>query len=384
MRGRHAAWLATAGLAAACVSESGPVTPPEVALVVVGRGLSQPVFLTAPAGDDRLFIVERTGRIRIVQDGAVLPTPFLDIDAKVGSGESEQGLLGLAFHPNYAANGWFYVNYTDNAGDTRVERYEVSANPDVADAGSAALIIGYDQPYTNHNAGQLLFGPDGMIYIPTGDGGSGGDPQERAQNLNELLGKLLRIDVDGGDPYVIPPDNPYAGGGGRGEIWAVGLRNPWRVAFDPPANRLYIADVGQNIFEEVNVRPAGAAGLNYGWGIMEAASCYEPSTGCNQSGLVLPAVVYDHDDGCSVTGGYVYRGAAHPSLVGLYFYSDYCSGWLRSFRYSGGEATDRRTLIASRIGGVTSFGLDAAGELYVLTGGGIVFRIEALPEEAAP
>jgi glucose/arabinose dehydrogenase len=223
-----------------------------------------------------------------------------------------------------------------------------------------------------------------MLYNPTGDGGSGGDPQERAQNLNELLGKLLRIDVDGGDPYVIPADNPYAGGGGRGEIWAVGLRNPWRVASDPPANRLYLADVGQNIFEEVNVRPAGAAGLNYGWDIMEGASCYEPSTGCNQSGLVLPAVVYDHDDGCSVTGGYVYRGAAHPSLVGLYFYSDYCSGWLRSFRYSGGEATDRRTLIASRIGGVTSFGLDAAGELYVLTGGGIVFRIEALPEEAAP
>ncbi len=355
---------------------NGNGEPQAVRLAEVVSGLASPVHLAAPPGDTRLFVVEQPGRIRIIEDGELLPTPFLDIVSKVGSG-GERGLLSVAFHPDYASNGRFYVNYTDRSGDTRIEQYTVSAaDPNRADEASAKLILAVEQPYANHNGGLLLFGPDGMLYVGMGDGGSGGDPHGHGQNKGTLLGALLRIDVDGGDPYAIPPDNPYAGeSAARGEIWAIGLRNPWRFAFDPPANRLYIADVGQNRYEEVNVAAADAPGLNYGWNIMEGAHCY-PGGSCDRDGLVLPALEYTHDDGCSVTGGLVYRGAAIPSLVGHYLYADYCAGWIRSFRYDGTAAADRRELIAGGAGSILSFGQDAAGEVYVLSSNGRVYRIE--------
>ena len=357
-------------------SENGNGEPQAVRLAEVASGLSSPVHLAVPPGDARLFVVEQPGRIRIIQNGVLLPTPFLDIVAKVGSG-GERGLLSVAFHPGYASNGHFYVNYTDPSGDTRIERYRVSAgDPNRADPASAKLILTVEQPYANHNGGLVLFGPDGMLYIGMGDGGSAGDPLGHGQNKGTLLGALLRIDVDRGDPYAIPPDNPYVGEpGARGEIWAIGLRNPWRFAFDPPTNRLYVADVGQNRYEEVNVVDPRTPGLNYGWNIMEGAHCY-PGGSCNTAGLVLPALEYTHDDGCSITGGVVYRGAAIPSLTGHYLYADYCAGWIRSFRYDGSSAIDRRQLFAGGAGRILSFGQDAAGEVYVLSSNGRVYRIE--------
>ncbi len=236
---------------------------------VVTSGLSSPVYLTAPSGDTaRLFVVEQSGQTRIVQHGQLLPAAFLDIHTRLVSG-GEQGLLSVAFHPNYGTNGYFYVNYTDLNGDTRVERYTVSvADSNLADTATHKLIIFIPQPYTNHNGGLVMFGPDGMFYIGMGDGGSGGDPQNRAQNPDSLLGKLLRIDVDGGDPYAIPTGNPFKSGGGAPEIWALGLRNPWRFAFDRAAGLLYIGDVGQGAWEEVDVQPASQSGLNYGWRIV--------------------------------------------------------------------------------------------------------------------
>jgi glucose/arabinose dehydrogenase len=238
----------------------------------VSESFRSPVYLTSPPGDDRLFVVEQAGRIRIVKNGRTLPVPFLDISDRVRSG-GEQGLLSMAFHPEYRSNGWFFVNFTDRAGDTRVERIKVSAKPDVADAGSSLLIIGIDQPYSNHNGGLVMFGPDGMLYIGMGDGGSGGDPRRNGQNRNALLGKLLRINVSRTEPYSIPQGNPYANGGGRPEVWAIGMRNPWRFAFDRPTGLLYIADVGQNELEEIDVEPASKAGINYGWNVMEADQC---------------------------------------------------------------------------------------------------------------
>jgi len=368
-----------------CTSSGGPTpTSGGLQLVpVVTSGLSSPLYLTAPDGDPRLFIVEQAGRIRIVRGGQLLTQPFLDITDRVASG-GEEGLLGLAFHPNYAANGYFYVDYThlNSAGDTLytvVERYTVSAAPDSADSASHKLILRIVQPYSNHNGGLVMFGPDGMLYIGMGDGGSGGDPENRAQDPDSLLGKLLRIDVDHGDPYAIPPDNPFATSGGAPEIWALGLRNPWRFAFDPPSGLLYIADVGQNLWEEVNVTPAGQAGLNYGWRITEGAHCFNPNP-CSTTGLVQPAVEYSHADGCSVTGGFVYRGSLAPPLVGQYFYSDYCGGWLRSFSYASGAVTGQTSWSLNvSLGLVLSLGEDAAGELYVLAANGRVYRITLAP-----
>lgn len=351
--------------------------PPEpsadVAVEVVVSGLSNPLYLTAPPGDSRLFAVEQPGRIRVIEDGSLLASPFLDLTAQVQSG-GERGLLSLAFHPDYASNGFFYVNYTDANGDTRVERYGVSNDPNVADPGSGVLVLSVDQPFGNHNGGLLAFGPDGMLYIGMGDGGSAGDPQGHGQNRGTLLGALLRIDVDSGDPYGIPPDNPFAGSQtDRQEIWAYGLRNPWRFAFDPVDGRLYVADVGQNQWEEVDVVDAGEGGLNYGWNVMEGAHCFE-SDPCDASGLVLPALEYSHSQGCSITGGYVYRGTELSGLSGHYFYADYCGGWVRSFRFSDGGVTDEREWEVGDVGRPLSFGVDDGGELYLLSDNGTVYR----------
>jgi glucose/arabinose dehydrogenase len=349
-----------------------------VALQEVAAGLALPLDLTAPQGDSRLFIAEKGGTIRIVKDGALLPAPFLDISAQVSTG-GEQGLLGLAFPPQYATSGRFILHYTDLAGDTRVSSFRVSADPDVADASSEVAVLSADQPFSNHNGGQVLFGPDGHLYITLGDGGAAGDPGGRGQSLGELLGSILRIDPADGGGYTVPTDNPFVGTSGAvPEIWSYGLRNPWRIAFDPANGDLYIADVGQNRWEEVNVATAadGAGrGRNYGWSIMEGPDCF-PSSPCDEDGLELPVLSYGHGDGCSITGGHVYRGAAIPALQGHYFYSDFCSGWVRTFRFENGSAVDQfqwPTLAPG--GGILSFGRDAAGELYLMSTNGAEFKI---------
>jgi glucose/arabinose dehydrogenase len=343
----------------------------------VVSGLSFPLYLTAPPGDmNRLFVVEKTGTIRIVKGGTLLPTAFLDLSSAVSGGD-EQGLLGLAFDPGYASNGRFVVHYTDVAGDTRLSIFQVSSDPDIADPASEQVILTAAQPFSNHNGGQILFGPDGFLYLGLGDGGSANDPQGRGQDLTELLGSILRLDVQAGNSYTIPPDNPFVGqAGARPEVWSYGLRNPWRFSFDRASGDLYIADVGQSQSEEVDVATASGGsgkGVNYGWNIMEGAHCLAGT--CDQTGLTLPVFEYNHSQGCSITGGYVYRGSAIPALQGLYFFADFCQGWVRSFRHETSgiiELTDWPTL---RPGGlITSFGEDAAGELYVMAAGGGVFK----------
>jgi glucose/arabinose dehydrogenase len=340
----------------------------------VTQGFTNPVYLTAPANDARLFIVEQPGRIRIYKNGALLPTPFLDITSIVRCC-GEEGLLSVAFDPAFATNGRFYVYYTDLNGDIAVARYTAATSTtDVADAGSRASVISIPHPINgNHNGGLAMFGPDGMLYLGTGDGGSGGDPPNNGQNINTLLGKLLRLNVTN-LPYTIPAGNPFVGATGADEIWAYGLRNPWRYAFDGTTGTIYIADVGQGAWEEVNAVPATTAGVNYGWRIMEGAHCYNAAT-CNMTNLTLPVLEYDHGQGCSITGGFVYRGGAIPELSGHYLYSDYCTGFLRSFRLSGGQAIDQRNWTIGNIGNILSFGVDAAGEMYMLSANGGVYRI---------
>jgi glucose/arabinose dehydrogenase len=380
---KHSALLL---LLACSGSESPAILPPDdtnlrLALQSVVTGLQRPVYLTAPANDNRLFVVEQPGRIRIVRNGQLLAQPFLDIVSRVSS-SGEQGLLSVAFHPSYATNRFFYVNFTDLNGDTRIERFTASAsNPDVADAASARLILFQDQPFTNHNGGHLLFGPDGFLYIPLGDGGSGGDPQNNAQTLTTLLGKLLRIDVDGGDPYAVPASNPFVGrANARAEIWALGLRNPWRMAFDRQSNLLFTADVGQSGEEEINAVSRTAAGLNYGWRIMEGNACFNPPTSCDRTGLTLPVHTYPRSGGnCAVTGGFVYRGTAIPEIAGHYFFSDYCGGGVRSFRMISGAAQGLRNWGITSTGSVSSFGEDSRGELYVISHNGTVSRIVRAP-----
>jgi hypothetical protein len=336
-----------------------------IALDTVVTGLRDPVHLTAPRGDTRLFIVEQAGRIRLVKDGRLLTKPWLDITARVGSG-GERGLLSLAFHPRFSENGRFFVNYTDRGGDTHVAEFHANPAADTAEASSERQLLQVSQPYANHNGGHVLFGPDGRLYVGMGDGGSGGDPHRNAQNMRSPLGKLLRMDVD-----------RESGIGNREsamEMWALGLRNPWRIAFD--SGLIYIADVGQGNYEEVDVAPASAAGLNYGWRTMEGAHCFGNPL-CRSEGLVMPVLEYDHSQGCSIIGGVVYRGRAVPALAGHYLYSDYCEGWLRSFRYVNGRATDQRAWRIPGIGAVLSFGEDGAGEVYILTAGGMVVRLNA-------
>ena len=370
--------------ASACGSqfESETPSPPTgtvpVALQEVAAGLAFPLYLTTPAGDPRLFVVEKGGTIRIIKDGVVLPLPFLDLTGKVSTG-SEQGLLGLAFDPAYATTGRFIVHYTDVAGDTRVSSFHVSTDPDRADPTTEAMVLTADQPFANHNGGQIAFGPDGYLYLGLGDGGGGGDPNGTGQSLGDLLGSILRISLTGPSGYTVPPDNPFVRVSGvRAEVWSYGLRNPWRFSFDRLTGDLYVGDVGESRLEEIDVAPAaegGGRGVNFGWNLMEGTTCFAAGS-CDTTGLALPVAEYGHNQGCSVTGGYVYRGAAIPALQGHYLYADYCSGFVRSLRMTDGVATDQADWPTLRPGGaVPSFGEDAAGELYVLSADGRVLKI---------
>jgi glucose/arabinose dehydrogenase len=319
---------------------------------IVG-GLQSPVDVTdAGDGSGRLFVVEQSGRIRIVHDGKLVDRPFLDISDRISSG-GERGLLGLAFHPGYPNDPRFFVDYTDRDGNTVVASYRVSANdPDVADPGSEVALLHVNQPFPNHNGGGTVFGPDGMLYIALGDGGSEGDPQGNGQRVDALLAKILRIDVDHpdpGKPYGIPLDNPFVGvDGAKPEIWMTGLRNPWRFRFDPSNGDLWIGDVGQNKWEEIDVARAGQRGLNFGWNVMEGFHCYQPADGCDQTGLTLPVAEYGHDLGCAVIGGVVIRGAAQGRLNGGYVFGDDCSDnlWLMDPAGDG----RREPVIAAKIG----------------------------------
>jgi glucose/arabinose dehydrogenase len=347
-------------------------------LAPVASGFTKPVFLThAGDGSGRLFVVEQAGRIFILRDGAVLPTPFLDIVAIVGSDSPEQGLLSAAFHPDYPNNGFFFVNYTDRQGDTVIARYQVSANSDVADPDSANVLMTIGQPYPNHNGGQVVFGPDGYLYVGMGDGGAANDPQNNGQTLSTLLGDILRIDVDHAEPYGVPDNNPFVNvDGARPEIWSYGWRNPWRIAFDPVTQDMYIGDVGQNEYEEISVELAGTpGGQNYGWRLLEGRHCFNPRE-CDPAslGVVLPIAEYDHGQGCSVTGGYVYRGARFPELAGIYFYGDYCSGTIWGLRHEPDGRWSELELLRTDVS-ISSFGQDAAGEVYVVNHQGNIFQI---------
>jgi glucose/arabinose dehydrogenase len=350
---------------------------PGISFVLRAGGLAQPVQVThAGDGSGTLYVVEQGGRIRTLKDGAVGVVPFLDISARVVAG-GEQGLLGVAFPPGYATKGTFYVDYTRGEdGATVVARYRVTQNPDVADPASEEVLLIIDQPFGNHNGGQIAFGPDGFLYIGMGDGGSGGDPLGNAQNPETLLGKMLRIDVEGGAfPYAVPPGNPFVGTTGvHGEIWALGLRNPWRFSFDRGTGDLYIGDVGQGSFEEVDFQPASSAGgENYGWNVLEGNQCFG-GTACNPLDFVPPVGVYDHEQGCAVTGGAVYRGGAYPGMEGIYFYADFCSG--RVWGLSRDGSAWRNSLLLTVPFSVSSFGEDEAGNLFATDyNGGAVYEI---------
>jgi len=362
-------------------SNGGPDTGTvAVGLERVATGLGPLTYLTAAPGDtSRLFLVEQSGRIRIVENGVLLATPFLDIHSLVSTG-GEQGLLGMAFYPDYTTSGRFIVSYTSplgtqSGGTSILARYTVSADPDVANPSPDRQLLSVDQPYSNHNGGMITFGPDSYLYFGLGDGGSGGDPNGTGQDRTDLLGSMLRLDVSGAGAYAIPPTNPYvASATFRHELWNYGLRNPWRFSFDRATGDLYIADVGQDRVEEVDVAPASSGGgENYGWNQVEGNECY--TSGCNMSLYVAPVSTYTHADGCAVIGGYVYRGSAIPALAGTYFYADECGGWMRSFKWAGGAATQPLSWPALSTSGPQSFGQDARGELYVVTGGGEAFRI---------
>jgi glucose/arabinose dehydrogenase len=382
-------WIPTPGMQIVAVAAGAAATaslnyappPAQLGLTRVASGLASPTYLTAPRDDPRQFVTERAGRILILRDGAPLAQPFLDLRAGTDT-SGEGGLLSMVFDPAYATNGRFYVYRTDANHDILVERYTVSGNPDLADPASRLEIIRIAHPlYMNHFGGQLAFDPEGFLVMGTGDGGAAGDPNGHAQNPDSLLGKLLRLDVSAAgvaEPYRIPPTNPWLNQAGRrAEVWASGLRNPWRFSYD--GDRLYIADVGQDAHEEVDLVPSPLGGLNFGWNRMEGASCYNASD-CDRSGLIYPVIAYAHTEAagsaCSVTGGFVYRGRAIPELAGHYFYSDFCSGFLRSFYATANGAlyAVRDWNIASP-GRVQSFGQDGQGELYMLAQDGSIWKI---------
>jgi glucose/arabinose dehydrogenase len=343
---------------------------------VVSSGFSKPVDLDH-AGDDsgRLFVVEQSGVVRVLDNGILRDVPFLDIQSRVGSSASEQGLLGLAFHPNYEENGFFYVNYTDLQGNTVISRFLVSdENPNLADAESEFRLLSILQPYPNHNGGSVVFGPDHYLYLGLGDGGSGGDPENNGQSLNSLLGKILRIDVDQGEPYAVPEDNPFYSGGGLPEIWTYGLRNPWRIAFDRLTGDLYIGDVGQNQWEEINFVSANSSGgENFGWRFFEGSYPYQGQPPENVQ-LVPPIAEYGHDQGCSVTGGVVYRGQKFLNWQGIYIYGDYCTGNVWGLLREA-DATWKQMLLFENMGQISSFAEDEIGEIYLIDHNGSVLTL---------
>jgi glucose/arabinose dehydrogenase len=341
-------------------------------------GFTLPVHIThANDNSNRVFVVEQGGRIRIFKNDMALTTPFLDIAGRV-SCCGERGLLSVAFPPGYASKNRFYVSYTNNTGDSVISMFQTTLDPNIADPDSEVILLTVQQPFGNHNGGLIKFGPGGYLYIGFGDGGSGGDPFGNGQNLNTLLGKLLRIDVESvPGTYQIPASNPFVGvPNSRAEIWAWGLRNPWKFAFDRANGDLYTADVGQNLYEEVNYQPAASVGgENYGWNIMEGMHCYSSQT-CSPVGLTLPVTEYTHGPGCSVTGGYVFRGPGNPSLQGTYFYGDLCSGVISGLKNNGG-VWQSRVMLDSTIT-ISTFGEDQPGNLYVADyGAGQLYRIAA-------
>jgi len=367
------------------ISPSLVIANPNIQLEPILSGLNSPVAIThAGDGTGRLFITLQVGKVIIYDGLQMLPTPFIDIGSLITTG-SERGLLSVAFHPDYSATGFLYINYTDLNGDTSIARYRVSADPNVVDNSSAAILLTIPQPATNHNGGQLQFGPDGYLYIGTGDGGFSGDPANNAQDLNSLLGKILRINVDAGSPYAIPPDNPFVGNqNAKPEIWALGLRNPWRFSFDRLTGDLLIADVGEDNHEEVDFQQdSSGGGENYGWRLMEGTHCFNPNTDCNDGSLTLPVIEYDHSFGnCSITGGYRYRGTLLPSLTGIYLYADFCSGtiWGASQNASGNWTVEEMLNTGLLI---STFGEDEDGEIYLAhfsaTDGAIYKVTDAFP-----
>jgi glucose/arabinose dehydrogenase len=355
-----------------------------VTLELVYDGLRQPIGLTAPEGDDRLFVTQRVGVIRIIDENRQLVDPaFLDITDRVLAGGIEQGLLGLAFHPDYASNGRFFVYYTDKGGNRQLSEFRVAAtDPDRAIADSEKVLFEFEQPPNatdiRHYAGNVRFDTDGLLWVSLGDGA---DSRAQGQDPNTIYGTIVRIDVDNGDPYSIPPDNPFVDGGGMPEVWAYGLRNPWRFSIDPVDDLIYIADVGHADQEEVNVVPADTGGgFNFGWSDMEGTRCFHKQD-CNAADYTSPVITYTHEEGLSITGGFVYRGAEIPELHGIYFYSDWVGEWIRSFRYVDGEATEQKDWtedLGGEVGQINSFGLDGHGELYVVTHGGQVYKFTAV------
>ena len=366
---------------------------PVIQLTPVVSGLSRPILVKAAPGDDeRLFVAEQTGKIWIIQNGQLSAEPFLDIQDLVANPDApngyhqEQGLLGVAFHPKYAENGRFFVNYSEGPfddsnpkGDTHIVEYKRSdADPNKADPTPVKELMFQEQPYTNHNGGCMEFSPkDGFLYIGFGDGGAGGDPLGSGQDLSSWLGKILRIDVDSGSPYSSPAGNMP---GGKPEIWDMGVRNPWRFSFDACTGDLYIGEVGQDTWEEVDIEKAGDGKRNYGWNTMEGLHCYSPMNGCDQSGLTLPVTEYDHQTGKSITGGYVYRGSKMPGLRGTYFYADYVTNKLWMFKWDGGASVTPTDITADVMppDAMSSFGQDNYGEIYVTSLYGTVFRIDPL------
>jgi glucose/arabinose dehydrogenase len=371
-----------AGCARSHSGSGGPrhasVPPGTVALQQIAGGLASPVGLEAPDdGTGRLFILEQPGTIRIFDSGALLPADFLDIRSKVNF-DGEQGLLGLAFHPDYRNNRKFIIHYDRLSGaaiQSVIAEYLTSnSDPAQADPASERILLTVDQPFGNHKGGQLAFGADGFLYLALGDGGSGGDPLGHGQDLNVLLGKILRIDIDatsGGNQYAIPTDNPFAGGGGLPEIWAYGLRNPWRFSFDGPTGRLFCADVGQSAREEIDLIVKGG---NYGWNTMEGTLCFNPPNGCSSAGLIPPIFDYGHDEGDAVIGGFVYRGSAIPSLAGVYIFGDLDAGKVWCLQEGPSGTWTRSTLFATGRT-LSSFGEDRAGELYVIDYSGALLQI---------
>ena len=341
-------------------------------------GLENPIGIAnAGDGSGRLFILEQAGRIRIVRDGLLLPEPFLDIASQVDCC-GERGLLGLAFHPNYENNGIFYINYIDLNGDTVIARFHVSNDPDQADASSETNVLGIPQPYPNHNGGSMAFGPDDYLYLGLGDGGSGGDPHGNGQNPNTLLGKILRLDVDSAEPYAIPPDNPFVQGGGAPEVWAWGLRNPWRFSFDRLNGDLWIGDVGQGSWEEIDYLPASSpGGANFGWNYREGAHPFasNDTTLPADLGLIDPVVDYGRDQGITVIGGYVYRGEQMPEWGGIYLYGDYGSGTIWGLLQDAQGVWQNALHFQTGLN-ITSFGEGEGGELYLVDYSGSLFRLE--------